>query len=174
MAYVFDFYNQKIDITSPQTDVTVQDLLNSIRDAEYSTLGMGYPKIADATGKDNLGGGVTTGITLTLVPNWQVRFWAGTYVASITGGNLVGGLGGEPVAFTAGVQVKLLQSAASTLVVSGGSALTTDEHNKLMTGLDTTIPPAVWEEILANHQTAGTLGKTIKDIKTKATLASLK
>ena len=173
MAYVFDFYAQIIDVTSPQVDVIVQDLLNEIRTQEESVLGMAFPKIADATGKDDLGGGVTTGITLTLQPDWQLRFWTGTYPASITGGNLVGGLANNPIAYTAGVQVKLVQSAASTLV-TGGSALTTDEHNKLMTGLDVTIPDAVWEEVLANHLTSGTLGKAVKDIKTKATLASLK
>lgn len=173
MAFTFDFYNQIIDVLSPQTDITVQELVDSIRGAEYSVIGMAFPKIADATGKDSLGGGVTTGITLTLMPNWQLRFWSGTYVANITGGNLVGGLSGQPVAFTAGVQVKLLQSAASTIVVSGGSALTGEEHTKLM-GLDATIPPAVWDEILANHLTAGSIGKAIKDIKTKASLASMK
>jgi hypothetical protein len=173
MAYAFDFYNQFIDITSPQTVVVVQDLLNEIRDAEYSELGMAYPKIANATGKDDLGGGVSTGITITLEPNWQLRFWAGTYVANITGGNLVGGNAGQPIAFTAGVQVVLVQSAAST-IVTGGSALTAEEHTKLMTGLDASIPDAVWDEILANHLDSGTVGKALKDIKTKATLASIK
>ncbi len=173
MAYVFDFYEQIIDVTSPQVNVIVQDLINEIRVQEMSALGMGFPKIADATGKDDLGGGVMTGITLTLQPDWQLRFWAGNYTASITGGNLVGGLSNNPIAYTAGVQVRLVQSAASTLV-SGGSALTTEEHNKLMSGLDVTVPSAVWEEIVANHQTADTTGKMLKDIKTKATLASLK
>jgi hypothetical protein len=173
MAYQFNFEDQIIDITSPQVEVVVQDLLNLIREAEYSDRGMAYPKIADATGKDSLGGGVSTGITATLMPDWQVRFWAGSYVASITGGNLVGGLNGEPVAFTAGVQVKLVQSAASTLI-AGGSALTQTEHDQLMTGLTSAIPPAVWEQILASHQSPGSTGKTLKDIKTKATLASLR
>lgn len=174
MAYQFDFFNQIIDVLSPQQEVSVQDLLNNIRDQEYSALGMAYAKIANATGKDNLGGGVTTGITLTLEPDWQLRFYAGNYVASITGGNLVGGLNNNPIAYTAGVQVRIIQSAASTLVTGGGSALTTDEHNKLMSGLDVTIPSNVWEEILANHLDPGTTGKAVKDIKTKATLASLK
>jgi hypothetical protein len=93
--------------------------------------------------------------------------------APITGGNLVGGNAGQPIAFTAGVQVVLVQSAAST-IVTGGSALTAEEHTKLMTGLDASIPDAVWDEILANHLDSGTVGKALKDIKTKATLASIK
>ena len=173
MGYVINYYTQIIDITSPQTTVVVQDLLNLIRDSEDSFLGMAHPKIADATGKDDLGGGVQTGITITLYPDWQLRFWSDNYTATISGGNLVGGLGGDPIAYTAGVQVVLFQSAASTLV-SGGSAMTTEEHDKLMTGLDVSVPSAVWEEVLASHLTAGTTGKALKDIKTKATLASLK
>ncbi|OGJ21907.1 MAG: hypothetical protein A2804_01735 [Candidatus Pacebacteria bacterium RIFCSPHIGHO2_01_FULL_46_10] len=173
MAYVFNFYTQIIDVTNPQATVVIQDLINEIRTQESSATGMAYPKIADAGGKDDLGGGVSTGITVTLYPDWQLRFWAGSYIADITGGNLVGGLGGNPFAYVAGVQIKVIQSAASTIVTSGGSALTTAEHDKLMSGLDATIPPAVWEELLASHQTAGTMGKAVKDIKTKATLGAI-
>ncbi len=174
MAFVFNFYEQVIDVTNPQTTVVVQDLLNEIRAQEISATGMAYPKIADATGKDNLGGGVSTGITLSLQPDWQLRFWAGNYVADITGGNLVGGLAGNPFAYTAGVQIKVIQSAASTIVTSGGSALTTQEHDKLMTGLEITIPNQVWEELLAGHITPGTVGKALKDIKTKSALGAMK
>ena len=36
------------------------------------------------------------------------------------------------------------------------------------------IADAVWNEVIADHLTSGTTGKTLKDAKTKATLASLK
>lgn len=36
------------------------------------------------------------------------------------------------------------------------------------------IADAVWNEVIADHQTTGTAGKTLKDAKTRATLASLK
>jgi len=173
MALEFNFHTQIIDVTTPQDEVLVQDLLNAIRDQEDSTLGIAYPKIADAAGKEDLGGGVSTGITITLYPDWQLKFWQGDYTATIKGGNVVGGKDGDPVAYTAGVQVLLVQSAASTLV-TGGSALTTEEHDKLMTGLDVSVPDAVWDETLASHQDTGSTGKTLKDVKTKATLASLK
>jgi hypothetical protein len=174
MAYIFNFHQQIIDVTNPQTSVIVQELINEIRTQEDNDLGMAYPKVANATGKDDLGGGVSTAITLSLEPNWQLRFWAGNYVAEITGGNLVGGLGGNPFAYTAGVQIKVIQSAASTIVTSGGSALTSEEHDKLMSGLDVSIPDAVWDELMAGHAVAGSAGKAIKDIKTKATLGALK
>src|SRR3989344_5488893 len=36
------------------------------------------------------------------------------------------------------------------------------------------IADAVWNEVIADHLTSGTTGKTLKDAKTKATLASIK
>ena len=74
----------------------------------------------------------------------------------------MGGLGGNPIAYTAGVQVKLVQSAASTIVNTGGSALTNEEHDRLMTGLDVTVPAAVWEEVMLNHAVPGTAGKMLR------------
>lgn len=175
MALLFDFDAQIIDVTNPQTSVIIQDLIDAIRTQEaHLAPGMGYPKIADATGKESLGGGILTGITVNLYPNWQIRFWAGNYQAEIKGGNIVGGLGGNPIAYTAGVQVKLVQSAASTIVNTGGSALTTEEHDRLMTGLDMTVPTAVWNEVMAAHTTPGTAGKMLQIIRSKAGLASIK
>ena len=100
MALVFNYYTQIIDVTSPQTDIDAQDLINEIRNAEDNWIGMAYPKIAEATGKDDLGGGVITGITIYLYPDWQIRFWEGSYTARITGGNLIGGKDDDPVAMT--------------------------------------------------------------------------
>ena len=36
MGYIFNFYTEIIDITSPQVDVDIQDLINNIRDQENS------------------------------------------------------------------------------------------------------------------------------------------
>jgi len=175
MALLFDFHLQIISVTNPQTTLLIQDLIDEIRQQEALLApGIGYPKIADASGKESLGGGILTGITVNLYPNWQIKFWEGNYQAEIKGGNIVGGLGGNPIAYTPGVQVKLVQSAASTIVNTGGSALTTEEHDRLMTGLDVTIPSSVWNEILATHNISGSAGKIVQIIKKKATLATIK
>lgn len=134
MAYVVNYATQLIQITSPQTSVDVQALLNAIREAEAGVEGIQHAQIAEASGKESLGGSVSVGITLELASPWQLSFWAGEYVAEISGGNLVGGLGGDPVAYTAGVQVIVIRSAAATIVSTGGSALTTEEHDQLMAG----------------------------------------
>jgi len=132
MAITFDHAAFLINITNPQNTLSCQDLINAIRDEEASATGVDYPQIATASGKEDLGSGVAVGITVNLLEPWQVKFWAGNYIAKISGGNLVGGLAGDPVAYSAGVQVLLVQSAASTVVtLSTGSGLSTEEHDKL-------------------------------------------
>lgn len=126
MALSMDWANKHIDVTSPQTDVLVQDLIDFIRAQEPGETGIALPQIASATGKESLGGSVSTGITLELLDDWQLKFWSGNYVATISGGNLIGGISDDPVAYTAGVQVVIIQSAASTMVVTGSGVTAQD------------------------------------------------
>ncbi len=128
MSYTFDFNASLINVVNPQTAVDCQDLINSIRAEEASANGIVFPQIASASGKESLGSGVAVGITVELLGNWQLNFWQGAYVAKVAGGNLVGGLAGDPVAYTSGVQVLLIQSAAST-VVDTGSTIPTAQDN---------------------------------------------
>lgn len=121
MALGIDWINQQILVGDPQVVVLVQDLIDFIREQEATDQGIAFGSIALATGKEDLGNGVLVGITVELNDPWQLKFWEGDYSATITGGNLVGGLKGDPIAYTAGVQVVLIQSAASTMVVTGGS-----------------------------------------------------
>ena len=133
VAIEFDHTNHLINITSPQNTLSCQDLLNAIRTEEASATGIWYDQIATASGKEDLGSGVNVGITVNLIEPWQVKFWSGNYIAKIAGGNLVGGLSGDPVAYSAGVQVLLVQSAASTIVTqSTGSGLSAEQNDKLM------------------------------------------
>ncbi|MCK4620734.1 MAG: hypothetical protein KAT62_00825 [Desulfuromonadales bacterium] len=118
MAIEFDHDNKLINITSPQDTLSCQDLINAIRTEEASERGINYPQIATASGKESLGEGVYVGMTVNLISPWQVKFWEGNYIAKISGGNLVGGILGDPVAYSAGVQILLVQSAASTVVVT--------------------------------------------------------
>lgn len=122
MAYTYDFANSVINILSPQTTVDCQTLYNNITQEEASSVGIIFPAIAAASGKQSLGSNVSVGITLQLLGVWQISFPAGNYIATVAGGNLVGGSAGDPIAYSAGVQVLNIQSAASTIVVSGGSS----------------------------------------------------
>lgn len=121
---------------APQTDLSVQEIIDFVREQEDTTMGISFNAIVEptkASGKQALSSGVTVGITVELNSPWQIKFWDGEYVATISGGNLVGGLGGNPVAYSSGVQVLIIESAASTIVTNNtGSGLSTDEHNALM------------------------------------------
>ena len=133
VAIEFDHSNHLINITSPQNTLSCQDLLDAIRTEEASATGIWYDQIATASGKEDLGSGVNVGMTVNLIEPWQVKFWAGNYIAKVAGGNLVGGLSGDPIAYSAGVQVLLVQSAAATIVTqSTGSGLSAEEHDALM------------------------------------------
>ncbi len=161
MAYVFDFQNTLIEITSPQTEVIIQDLIDEIRTVESSEQGVAYAKIANASGKESLASGVNVGITVDLQNGWQLHFWEGSYTATIKGGNLVGGPAGDPIAYTADVQVVLIQSAAATIVSTGGSSLTQEEHDELFAVADT-----VWDEELtgATHNVPTSAGRRLRQL----------
>jgi hypothetical protein len=146
VAIEFDHDSHLINITNPQNTLSCQDLIDAIRTEEATERGIMYPQIASASGKEDLGAGVSVGLTVELIAPWQVKFWSGNYIAKIAGGNLVGGPSGDPVAYSAGVQVLLVQSAASTVVTqSTGSGLSAEEHEALMAlPSSTTTANAVW------------------------------
>lgn len=118
MVYDYDFLNKIIDVPYGVSTVTILELLTDIRNAELTEQGICYGQIATASGGESLGGSVYVGVTLELLDNWQVRFASGNYIAKIIGGNLVGGIDGDPIAYSSGVQVLLVQSAASTIVIT--------------------------------------------------------
>jgi hypothetical protein len=145
MTFEFDWQNKIIEVPSPVTTVEIQDLINEIRYAEATVSGIKQPQIANAAGKEELAPGVVVGITINLLDNWQLHFWPGNYTATVQGGNLVGGLAGDPISYSAGVQVLLIQSASATIVTTGGSALTQAEHDQLFALPDeTAISSDVW------------------------------
>jgi len=62
-----------IEILEPTTSASVQEIVDAVRAWEDSWVGIAFPKLIDAAGKENLGGGVTVGITATL-QNAQIAF----------------------------------------------------------------------------------------------------
>lgn len=157
--YWFDFENTLIEIQNPYTAVDIQELVDAIRTAEATIYpGIAFAKIANASGKESLGGSVAVGITVDLQNGWQLHFWVGNYTAVISGGNLVGGPAGDTIAYSAGVQVLLIQSAAATVVSTGGSALTQEEHDQLMALPDeATVATSVWSNVTRTLSSFGTL-----------------
>lgn len=126
LPLIFDFYENIIEVPSPDTSLNMQYLIDQIRDAEDELVqGLEYNKIAEASGKDSLGGGMLTAITVRLLDNWRVRFEArpgpDIVQCTISGGNLVGGPGGVPVAPSAFTQV-LQQSSSSGVIATPTTA----------------------------------------------------
>lgn len=122
--FTFDFGASKIDVNAGVVDVDCGALYQACKLAQATEEGIIYERIASGSGLVSLGPGVQVGLTVELLGAWQLRFPAGNYIARVAGGNLVGGPGGDPIAYTAGVQALLIQSAASTVVTAGGSVPT--------------------------------------------------
>jgi hypothetical protein len=126
--FTFDFAAVRIDVDAGTYDVDVGDLYTAIKLAQASAEGIINDRISSGSGLVALGPGVQVGLTVELLGSWQLRFPAGNYIARVAGGNLVGGPGGDPIAYTAGVQALLIQSAASTVVTAGGSVPTAAQN----------------------------------------------
>ena len=122
-SLLFDFYNKIITVPISDTTLDVQFLIDEIRAAEENLApGMAYYKIADAFGKQDLGGGVRVGITVVLLDGWRVGFAArsgpDTVSVSISGGNFVGEAGANPIYPTAYTQVTIAQSTSASIASS--------------------------------------------------------
>lgn len=119
--FTFDYVASQILVDGGAVNITCAALYTAAKLAQSYIEGITYPRIATGSGLNTLAAGVQVGLTVQLLDNWQVKFPAGSYVATVGGGNLIGGLGGVPVAYSAGVQVALVLSAASTVVGSNAA-----------------------------------------------------
>lgn len=126
--FTFDFVASKIDIDVGATNIDCILLYDAIKDAQATEEGIIYERIGKGSGLSVLGPGVQVGLTVELLGSWQLRFPAGNYIARVAGGNLIGGPSEDPIAYTAGVQTLLIQSAASTVVTEGGSVPTAEQN----------------------------------------------
>jgi len=124
VAISFDRVNKLIIVASPTTEVTVQELVNEIRDFEDEQINMDLAQIAYASGKDDLGGGDAVGITLKISDDWRVMFEARNgpefTLCKISGGNTIADnvYGNSPVKASAYTAVLIAQSSSPT--IAGG------------------------------------------------------
>jgi hypothetical protein len=150
-----DYVNLKIRATSTRADFQAQEVVDIIRAAEATLDGIRLVGFADISGKVELSPGIFTAITVNLI-GWQLS-WAALSVsqATVGGGNIVGGILGDPVEDVVdGPQVTLQVSADATLVTVGSGVLPSDI---------VAIAAAVWDTVLASHLTAGTTGEALDD-----------
>jgi len=114
----FDDINKIITVDVAFVEITIQELHNTIREYEDGLVNMDLKQIVSSGGKEPLGGGVSVGITLTLLNDWRLAFAPRTgpaYVqCNVSGGNLVAvNVNGSiyPTAFT---QVVVTASSSAT------------------------------------------------------------
>ena len=142
--FTFDFPASKIDVDAGVIDVDCLATYSAIKLAQASEEGIIYDQIGSGSGLDTLGPGVEVGLTVELLGAWQLRFQeAGEYTVRIAGGNLIGGPGGDPIAYTAGLQTVLIQSAASTVVTPAGVIPTPEQIAAAILAAMNANPPAV-------------------------------
>ena len=125
--FTFNFQTTLVEIDSGVVDIDCNVLYDAIKLAQWSEEGIIYDRIGQGSGLNDLGPGVQVGITVELLGAWQLKFPAGNFVARVAGGNLIGGPSGDPIAYSAGVQALLIQSANATVVTASGSIPTANE-----------------------------------------------
>lgn len=159
-TFTFDKTANIITVAEPDLTVTISELITAIRDFEDNQFGMDISKIADASGKEDLGGGVSVGLTLKLL-DWKLKFAdrAGptTVLADVVGGNLIAvDANGdfvnpiEPSTF-----VTVTKTASSSATIASGDA--------------SAIADAVWNELISQHQNTGSFGETLFHTSESAT-----
>jgi hypothetical protein len=144
---------------SDGTGITIQNLLNQCREWEQIPANMTHAKLLDGAGKQDLGGSVSVGITLTLL-NAKLAFEARAgpdYIqCTVSGGNLVAVDGNgdsmSPIEPTAYTQVIIAQSTSAASVLTGSGVT---EQDKL------DISDRVWDEAAAGHLDAGKAGSQL-------------
>jgi hypothetical protein len=111
-----------ITVDSPSVVISMQDLLDSLRNEEAKPANMDDDSIVDAAGKEELGGGVLVGLTVTLL-NAKLAFEARPgpdwIQCNAYGGNLVAvdqvGASMSPVHPTAYTHMVIANSSSATL-----------------------------------------------------------
>lgn len=137
--FTFQFDTSLIEVDPGIFAVDCGSLYDAIKLAQASQEGIIYERIGKGSGLNELGQGVQVGLSIELLGNWQLKFEAGNYIARVAGGNLIGGPNGDPIAYSAGVQALLIQSANSTVVsVDGTSVWTEAQKNQVLNDTSTT------------------------------------
>jgi hypothetical protein len=151
--YSLDYVNKKIRATGARDAFLAQEIVDIVRQGETTLDGIRLPEFAAVSGLVTLSPGVSTALTVEL-DLWQLSWAAGSVSqATVGGGNVVGGISGDPVEdVVGGPQVTVNLSAAATQVSVGSGVLPTDI---------TAIAAAVWNATLASYQAVGSTGEAL-------------
>lgn len=148
-------------IQSSPTEIRELDLnlfrlqLKAYEAAEY---GIYLLKTHNHNTEVNLGS-LTFARVIEILPPYTVTFEDGQYAVNLVNAN-------SNVADRTNVNQVSVRSSNSAGLVTATSTITTNDINA--------IADAVWDELISSHTIPGSTSKTLRDAKSKATLASLK
>lgn len=165
----FYWVDQEIHVPASMDSLTAQELIDGIRTIEDSQPGIDYTKIANAAGKEDLGGGISVGITLTLLENWVIYSEKSSGFFTIKSGNIVRHDATTPFKANTNItyQQILVQGGVIT-TVNSGSGLSSEEHDQLMalnTGAETAVE--VWSAGTSTDYGDSSFGTRILNLLTK-------
>lgn len=146
--------NVVVDIYSDGKEAWLSDsLLNKFK----------FPLLA--VGGQPIGGGQVISPYIVLRYGWKIRPQEADHTLTVTG-NLITDDESFPFANVLGDYQVVIKSIVTSNSLTAGAAISESDIANIASG--------VWDELIANHLNAGSMGKVLKDTKTKATLASLK
>lgn len=116
--FTFNFSTSQILVDGGTVTLTAAGIYTAVKQAQETEEGIIYPRIATGTGLNALSPGVQVGLTVELLGNWQLKFPDGNYTAIVRDGNLIGGPLADPIAYSNGVQIVLIQSAAAVVTTA--------------------------------------------------------
>lgn len=132
-SYGFDFADQRIDIDATIDNMLVENLWTAIKEAQAETEGISYDQIATGSGLNELGTGVNTFLTVTLLSNWEVNTLKTSGKFEVSGGNLIRDDGADPFRDNPSITyiAFLSQAGIATQIETGVSGLTAEESAQL-------------------------------------------
>lgn len=122
-----------INITSPTSEVSIQELITTIRDWIDELANIQHEQIILSSGKEDLGGGVYVGLTMELSDEWRIKFWDGVGVGYIKDGTLVptSGYGGTPIEPTGGDDTIIVLNQVGGIITVTGSGITPQDKDDI-------------------------------------------
>lgn len=132
-TYGFDFDDQRIDVDATLNSMLVTDLYTAVKQAQASVEGMAYKVIAEGSGRNVLGVGVETYLTVTLKDSWEVLTLKAAGKFEVFGGNLIRDDQANPFRDNALITYISFMSQAgiATQIETGVSGLTAEESEQL-------------------------------------------
>lgn len=136
MPVQFDPVNKYILITSPTKELTALEIYGDAMDWCDELENMQYAPPIEAVGKFDMGGGVYSDSIFMLANGWKIKFWSGTYQATITGTLLPEPGQQRTVPPDSGNIEVVFQVSSQATVIEGEGVWTETEKNGLLSAVN--------------------------------------